>query len=65
MDKDWDLLFFSVLDCPTEDYVDPLITNQQLLDLQTDDVKPVLMIHMAPAALIADPRYEAFMGRSV
>ncbi|XP_060580686.1 zinc phosphodiesterase ELAC protein 2-like [Ruditapes philippinarum] len=52
-----------VLDCPTEDYVDPLITNKQLLDLQTDDVKPVLMIHMAPAALIAGPRYEAFMGR--
>ena len=54
-----------MLDCPSEDYLDSLVTNKQLLGLQEQSEQPLMMIHMAPASLITDPRYQAFMNRSV
>ncbi|XP_045213766.2 zinc phosphodiesterase ELAC protein 2-like [Mercenaria mercenaria] len=63
-EKDKDLGPIVVVDCPTEDYLDSLSTNKQLLDLQTEtDSKPLMIIHMAPATIIEEPRYKAFMDR--
>ncbi|KAM9843204.1 zinc phosphodiesterase ELAC protein 2 isoform 2-T2 [Aulostomus maculatus] len=54
---------FIVLQCPSEDFVEAVCTNQQLRRCQTEDDPPVLVVHMAPESVLNLDQYKDWMER--
>lgn len=57
----------TVVDCPSEDYLDSLLSNQQLSthqDCGDDDArKPALVIHLTPVQVFETQMYQQWMDR--
>ena len=59
-----------VVECPSLEYLQSLVTNSQLLkymspDRSEDDNEPCLVVHCTPAAVMANDAYQSWMLRSV
>ncbi|XP_068192586.1 zinc phosphodiesterase ELAC protein 2 isoform X2 [Antennarius striatus] len=56
---------FLVAECPSEEFVQPLFTNQQLSRHQTGgtDEPPALVVHMTPERILKMDRYQQWMER--
>lgn len=48
----------SVLECPSEEYLDSLTTCQQLKDISLQ-----IIVHMTPADVVEKDQYKQFMDR--
>uniref|UniRef100_A0A8C0QT45 Zinc phosphodiesterase ELAC protein 2 n=1 Tax=Canis lupus dingo TaxID=286419 RepID=A0A8C0QT45_CANLU len=57
-------LAFIVVECPDEEFIQPVCENATLRRYQGDADAPVaLVVHMAPEHVLADPRYQQWMER--
>ncbi|XP_072677175.1 zinc phosphodiesterase ELAC protein 2 isoform X1 [Canis lupus baileyi] len=57
-------LAFIVVECPDEEFIQPVCENATLRRYQGDADAPVaLVVHMAPERVLADPRYQQWMER--
>ncbi|XP_062388020.1 zinc phosphodiesterase ELAC protein 2 [Sardina pilchardus] len=56
---------FLVVDCPSEEFVQPLCSNQQLQRYQTggSEAPAVLVVHMTPESVLKSEEYKQWMER--
>ena len=59
-----------VVECPSLEYLDSLVTNSQLLkytspDRTDDELEPCLIVHCSPAAVMASDAYQSWMSKLV
>ncbi len=53
-----------MVECPTISYLDSLVKNKRLRELQTSNEggEPVVVVaHLTPSDIVADPRYQDWM----
>ena len=68
--EDWLWLHCVVVECPSCQYLDSLVTNSHLLrytssEIGEDELGPCLIVHLTPAAVMASDAYQSWMSRSV
>ena len=66
----WLLLHVVVVECPTFQYLDSLVSNSHLLkytssQISEDELEPCLIVHLTPAAVMASDAYQSWMSQSV
>lgn len=59
-----------VVECPSLEYLESLVTNRQLLkymlpDRSDDESEPCLIVHCSPAAVMASDAYQSWMSKLV
>ncbi|XP_062294572.1 zinc phosphodiesterase ELAC protein 2 [Scomber scombrus] len=56
---------FIVVECPSEEFLQPLCTNQQLRRYQTGGTEdsPALLVHMTPESVLKTDEYKKWMER--
>ncbi|XP_008292054.1 zinc phosphodiesterase ELAC protein 2 isoform X2 [Stegastes partitus] len=56
---------FIVVECPSEEFVDAVVTNQQLRRYQKGNTEdsPVLVVHMTPECVLKTDEYKEWMER--
>ncbi|KAL4241000.1 Zinc phosphodiesterase ELAC protein 2 [Mactra antiquata] len=53
-----------ILDCPSEDYLDSLLSHEQFINFKTIyGTQPHMIIHMAPSDIVNNSKYKQFMDR--
>lgn len=61
--------FFLVLECPSMDYLDAVVSSDKFHRYQKSgenvDYMAELVIHSTPAPVLNEPRYQEFIARSV
>lgn len=59
--------FFTVVECPSEDYLDSMLASPQLETHQncsdTDLNKPALIVHMTPLQVYKREEYQSWMKK--
>ncbi|KAG8006513.1 Zinc phosphodiesterase ELAC protein 2 [Nibea albiflora] len=53
---------FIVIECPSDEFVDAVCSNRQLMRYQTED-PAVLVVHMTPERVLKTDQYKAWMER--
>ncbi|XP_072531225.1 zinc phosphodiesterase ELAC protein 2 [Salminus brasiliensis] len=54
---------FLVIDCPSEDFIKPLCTNETLQRYQSGEDAATLVVHMTPESLLKSEEYQRWMER--
>lgn len=59
-----------VVECPSLDYLESLVTNSQLLkytlqERSDEESEPCLIVHCSPAAVMSSDAYQSWMSKLV
>lgn len=54
---------FLVVDCPSEEFLEPLVNNPQLRRHQCEEAAALLVVHMTPEAVLNTDAYKRWMER--